>query len=99
MLPEFALGAEHAAEWQGAYDDRAGLLTYLQTDLGVDFPVDDWTYGIAHVREKMQRLEGATVLAESAHRQLARPVTGAAPASARRRLAGTAVPGGASHQR
>ncbi len=65
VLPEFALGAEHAAEWQGAYDDRAGLLTYLQTDLGVDFPVDDWTYGIARVREKMQRLEGATVLAET----------------------------------
>ena len=41
------------------------MLTYLQTDLGVDFPVDDWIYGVARVREKMQRLEGAAVLAEA----------------------------------
>lgn len=65
VLPEFTLGSAHAAEWQAAYDDRAALLTYLQNDLGVDFPVDDWTYGVARVREKMQRLEGATMLTEA----------------------------------
>lgn len=65
VLPEFTIGAEHAAEWQGAYDDRDALLAYLRNDLTVDFPVDDWLYGIARVREKMERLEGATVLTEA----------------------------------
>ncbi len=65
VLPEFALGADHAAEWQAAYDDRAKLLDYLHNDAGVDFPVDDWLYGVARVREKIHHVESATMFVEA----------------------------------
>ncbi len=65
VLPEFALGADHAAEWQAAYDDRAQLLDYLLVDAGVDFPVDDWLYGVARVREKIHHVESATMFVEA----------------------------------
>lgn len=65
VLPEFALGANHAAEWQTAFDDRAQLLQFLKNDAGVDFPVDDWLYGLARVREKLHHLESATLFTEA----------------------------------
>lgn len=64
VLPEFVVGGEQAAEWQGAYDDRTVLLDYLRNDLDIDFPVDDWTCGVARVREKLHHVESATVLTE-----------------------------------
>ena len=65
ILPELTVGADHAAEWAQAFAGRAGLLAFLQTDAGVDFPVDGWLYGIARVREKMRRLESATMFGEA----------------------------------
>jgi hypothetical protein len=65
VLPEFTLGADHAAEWQAAYDDRAELLKFLHDEADVDFPVDDWLYGIARVREKLHHIESATQLMEA----------------------------------
>ncbi len=65
VLPEFGLGAEHAAEWQTAFDDSAQLLDFLQNDAGVDFPVDDWLYGVARVREKLHHVESATMFTEA----------------------------------
>jgi hypothetical protein len=41
------------------------LLAHLHTTEGVDFPVDDWLYGIARVRTPMARWEAVTVLAEA----------------------------------
>jgi hypothetical protein len=65
VLPEFTFGAEHAAEWQTAFNDRAQLLQYLRNDAGVDFPVDDWLYGVARVREKLHHFESATMFVEA----------------------------------
>ncbi len=65
ILPEFGLGTDHAAEWQTAYDDRAQLLDFQISDVGTDFPVDDWLYGVARVREKLQHVESATMFAEA----------------------------------
>lgn len=65
VLPEFSLGADHAAEWQTAWDDRAQLLDFLLNDAGVDFPVDDWLYGVARVREKLHHVESATMFTEA----------------------------------
>lgn len=65
VLPEFAMPAVQAAEWQAAYDDRASLLQYLHDEAKVDFPVDDWLYGVARVREKLHHLESATQFVEA----------------------------------
>jgi hypothetical protein len=65
ILPEFALGAEHIAEWRNTYNDRATLLGQAKNVDKIDFPEDDWMYGIARVREKMHHLEGATTFADA----------------------------------
>lgn len=62
LIPEFTLVTEHAEEWRNALNDKNNLLRYLQTDKEIDFPVDDWLYGIARVRNKMHHLENAILL-------------------------------------
>jgi hypothetical protein len=41
------------------------LLTHLTGDLNRDFPVDEWLYGVARVREKMRHWELAATFAEA----------------------------------
>ena len=65
ILPEFNLSAAHGGEWQQSYDDRAQLLNYQKNDLGTDFPEDNWLYGIARVREKLQRWESVMQFGEA----------------------------------
>lgn len=65
ILPEFSLTADHEAEWLAAYNDQSALMTYLKTDLSVDFPEDDWLYGVARVREKMHHFESAVIFSEA----------------------------------
>lgn len=65
ILPEFNLVAAHGSEWQQSYDNRAQLLSYQKNGLSVDFPEDNWLYGIARVREKLQRWESVTQFGEA----------------------------------
>lgn len=65
ILPEFNLAPAHGSEWQQSYDNRAQLLGYQKNDLGVDFPEDNWLYGVARVREKLQRWESITQFGEA----------------------------------
>ena len=65
LAPSFNLPAKQAEEWTNAYASRATLLDYQKNDLKNDFPVDDWLYGLARVREKMHHLENLTFLAEA----------------------------------
>ncbi|MER0171831.1 MAG: hypothetical protein DU489_14775 [Nitrosomonas sp.] len=65
ILPEFNLAAAHGSEWQQSYDNRAQLLSYQRNDLSVDFPEDNWLYGVARVREKLQRWESVTQFGEA----------------------------------
>lgn len=65
ILPEFNLSAAHGGEWQQSYDNRAQLLNYQKNDLSVDFPEDNWLYGVARVREKLQRWESVTQFGEA----------------------------------
>lgn len=65
ILPEFNLAAAHGSEWQQGYDNRAQLLSYQRNDLSVDFPEDNWLYGVARVREKLQRWESVTQFGEA----------------------------------
>lgn len=64
LVPEFTLPQTQRDEWSNALAASGTLLSYLETDLQQDFPVDEWLYGIARVREKMRHWEQATLLAE-----------------------------------
>lgn len=65
VIPEFTLDANQADELKKAYDSRATLLQHQTATLGNDFPVDEWLYGIARVREMPHRWEAATMLADA----------------------------------
>jgi hypothetical protein len=69
IIPEFTLPADQGSEWEKAYlaGTNGSLLKY-QTDpsptgLAVDFPVDDWLYGVARVRDKVRHWERIVMLA------------------------------------
>ncbi|NJN28607.1 MAG: hypothetical protein HC819_22825 [Cyclobacteriaceae bacterium] len=65
MFHEFTIDAEQASEWHNAYLAKAQLLNHIQTTGGVDFPLDDWLYGLARVREKLHHWENITFLNEA----------------------------------
>jgi hypothetical protein len=68
LIPEFTLLADHGSEWEKAYTagTNGGLLKYqtdpLPTGLAVDFPVDDWLYGVARVRDRLHHWERIVML-------------------------------------
>jgi hypothetical protein len=64
LLPEFTLSGDQALELQNCLDDQAQLLSHQKTVVGSDFPVDDWLYGVARVREKAAAWENLVMLAE-----------------------------------
>jgi hypothetical protein len=57
MVPEFTVSDEHATEWHNTLDDSSKLLRYLDNELQIDFPVDDWLYGVSRVRDKLYHVE------------------------------------------
>jgi hypothetical protein len=65
VILEFTLSAAHGEEWQNAYAAGNGgsLLSFLTGAAGVDFPVDEWLYGAARVREKLALWERIVILA------------------------------------
>ena len=65
LVPSFTIAANQTAEWNNAYANRAALLDYQKTVLKNDFPVDDWVYGVARVREKMRHMENLLFLTEA----------------------------------
>ena len=65
MLPEFELPEKQADEWGNSFGDTDQLLHYLQHTKNVDFPLDEWRYGVARVREKMQHWENVVALREA----------------------------------
>ncbi|MFW5941899.1 MAG: hypothetical protein ACOCXI_08870 [Chloroflexota bacterium] len=65
LVPHFTLDAAHGAEWQNTLTDSQHTLRYLLDDLDVDFPIDDWLYSAARVREKLYHLENAILHIEA----------------------------------
>lgn len=65
IVPEFGLTESQADEWQNAYTDREKLLHYQKETLEEEFPVDEWLYGIARVREKMHYVENTAILVDA----------------------------------
>ncbi len=57
IVPDFLLEDLHATEWQNTITDSEHSLRYLLTDKAVDFPMDDWLYGVSRVREKLNHIE------------------------------------------
>ena len=65
LIPEFTLSAEQGVEWENAFNASGTLLNYLTGTLNVDFPVDEWLYGTARVREKIAHWERVVMLSEA----------------------------------
>lgn len=61
LVPEFTLDAVQGTEWQNTLVDSEQSLRYLQTDLDMDWPMDDWLYGASRVREKLYHLENTLI--------------------------------------
>ncbi len=64
VVPRFTLGVGQAAELQQCLADGPQLLDHQTHTVGSDFPVDDWLYGVARVREKMGAWESLVMMAE-----------------------------------
>ena len=64
LLPEFTLGEDAALELQNCLANQAQLLAHQSAVVGSDFPVDDWLYGVARVRDKAAAWESAVMLSE-----------------------------------
>lgn len=75
-VPEFAVSSAQAGEWTNAYSYSAAgdLLTYLKGTLHIDFPVDEWMYGVARVRP-MARTWESTVMLAAAFNVVTPPLT------------------------
>ena len=64
LIPAFTLSPDQGVEWENAFGASESLLSYLTGTLHVDFPVDEWLYGAARVREKLQHWERVVMLTE-----------------------------------
>jgi hypothetical protein len=62
LIPDFGLTDEHADEISNAVADRSVLLQHLTVREQIQFPVDEWLYTCARVREPMQRWERIVML-------------------------------------
>ena len=67
IIPEFTVSAAQGAEWANAIkaSNSGDLFTYLKTTLNIDFPVDEWFYATARVREPLRSWESALMLASA----------------------------------
>ena len=63
-IPRFDWSTEQASELQQSAAARAQLLDFQENTKGADFPVDDWLYGVARVREKLGNWERLVLLSE-----------------------------------
>jgi hypothetical protein len=63
LIPEFTLAADHGNEWEKALADSTSGVLFGPASQLHDFPVDDWLYGLARVREKMRHWEQVVMLA------------------------------------
>jgi hypothetical protein len=75
IVPVFKLSEAHGNEIQKCLDDQNQLLDYQTNVLANAFPVDDWLYGSARVREKLAAWENLAILAEGFKETLALDLT------------------------
>ena len=65
LVPEFTLEAREGDGLEDALAAHASgeLLKYLDEDTEIDFPIDEWLYGVARVRAPMRHLEQTILMA------------------------------------
>jgi hypothetical protein len=65
LVPEFELPAETGDELEDALAESTSgdLLTYLLDEKKIEFPVDEWMYGVARVRGPVRHVEQTIMLA------------------------------------
>ena len=65
IVPEFTVAAAQGDDWEAALAASTGgeLFQYLDDETEIDFPIDEWLYGVARVREPLRHLEQAILLA------------------------------------
>ncbi|HWJ89898.1 MAG TPA: hypothetical protein VNR87_02235, partial [Flavisolibacter sp.] len=64
IIPEFTVDDDTGQQWANSFAQRDLLMHYSNQE-GIDFPEDNWLYGIARVREKMHHWENITLLCEA----------------------------------
>ncbi len=64
LIPEFELAANQGDEWANALNasTSGALLQYLTETVKIDFPVDEWLYGVARVRPNLHTWESVVML-------------------------------------
>ena len=67
IIPRFRLSSDRGGEFSNSVGAAASLLTDLHA-AGRRFPMDDWLYGLARVREKPNAWENMAILVDSARR-------------------------------
>ena len=67
IIPEFTVSAPQGVEWANAINASTSgdLFTYLKATLHIDFPVDEWFYAAARVRQALRHWESALMLASA----------------------------------
>ncbi|MEM1327693.1 MAG: hypothetical protein AAGI23_17150 [Bacteroidota bacterium] len=65
ILPTFNLTAAQQVEINKLEVAQPHLLSYQINEKKADFPLDDWLYGVARVREKLKHWENLVVLSET----------------------------------
>jgi hypothetical protein len=65
LLPRFRLASAQGDELALAVADSDELLKHQRETLGKKFPVDDWLYGLARVKEKLFHWENVLFLTEA----------------------------------
>jgi hypothetical protein len=63
MVPRFKLADDRGLEFNNCVAGSGALLTDLKAG-GRRFPLDDWLYGLARVRDKLNAWENVTILSE-----------------------------------
>jgi hypothetical protein len=58
LIPEFELAPAQANGWQNAFaaSQSGELFRHLTDTVGIDFPADDWLYGVARMRDALWML-------------------------------------------
>lgn len=64
VIPQFEVPEKTGAMWLKSYHNTNQLLSYLKNDLHRDFPVDEWVYSLARVKEKVRDWENSIQLIE-----------------------------------
>jgi hypothetical protein len=65
IVPEFGLSVAQADEWANAVaaSQSGALQSYLTTTAHIEFPTDEWLYGVARVRPMVRAWEATVMLA------------------------------------